>query len=250
MLIHRKQYGQWQTGGYQILNSFFHRCTSAFAMPSSKSKLAKTVICITGSDVFKIMSQVLNAIVTRYQRLHGAESRLVQNLLTLQQFLTSTSRQLGGLSSHSLHENPLPSGETLTTATCSTGAAGRPRLSLNMEDISNFRSLGFSWSNISSLYGVSSRTLRRRRQESCVDVQSYDSITDADLDNIVGEILETTPQAGRNLVRGSLQSRGVHVQRRRIVEAIERVDPVTPTLRDNRQIVRRRYNVPCPNFLW
>ena len=192
----------------------------------------------------------LNAIVTRYQRLHGAESRLVQNLLTLQQFLTSTSRQLEGLSSHSLNENPLPSGETLTTATCSTGAAGRPRLSLNMEDISNFRSLGFSWSNISSLYGVSSRTLRRRRQESCVDVQSYDSITDADLDNIVGEILETTPQAGRNLVRGSLQSRGVHVQRRRIVEAIERVDPVTPTLRDNRQIVRRRYNVPCPSFLW
>ena len=76
------------------------------------------------------------------------------------------------------------------------------------------------------------------------------NITDADLDNIVGEILETTPQAERNLVRGSLQSRGVHVQRRRIVEAIERVDPETPTLRDNRQIVRRRYNVPCPNFLW
>ena len=97
---------------------------------------------------------------------------------------------------------------------------------------------------------MSSRTLRRRRQESCVDMQLYDSITDADLDNIVGEILETTPQAGRNLVRGSLQSSGVHLQRRRIVESIERVDPVIPTLRDNRQIVTGRYNVPCPNFLW
>jgi hypothetical protein len=38
-------------------------------------------------------------------------------------------------------------------------------------------------------------------------VHLHDSITDADLDNIVGDILEITPQAGRNLVRGSLQNR-------------------------------------------
>ena len=47
----------------------------------------------------------LNAIVTRYQRLHGAELRLVQNILTLLQFLTSISSQLEGLSSHSLNDN-------------------------------------------------------------------------------------------------------------------------------------------------
>ena len=81
-------------------------------------------------------------------------------------------------------------------------------------------------------------------------MQAYDRVSDADLDNVVAEILETTPQAGRNLVCGSLQSRGIQVQRRRIVEAIQRVDPVTPTLRDSRQIVGRRYSVPCPNFLW
>ena len=56
---------------------------------------------------------------------------------------------------------------------------------------------------------MSPRTLRRRRQEYCVGVQSYDSISDADLDITVGKILETIPQAGRNLVSGSLQSRGI-----------------------------------------
>ena len=77
---------------------------------------------------------------------------------------------------------------------------------------------------------MSARTLRRRRPESGVGVHLHDSITDADLDNIVGDILEITPQAGRNLVRGSLQNRGVHVQRRRVVESIQRIDPVTPGL--------------------
>ena len=193
----------------------------------------------------------LYAIVDRYRRNvdDGAESRLLQNLLTLQQHMASIRSELQELA-RPLQENLLPCGETIRTATISTGAAGRPPLSLNMDDISNFRSLGFSWVDISSLYGVSARTLRRRRQESGVGVHSHDSITDADLDNIVGDILEIIPQAGRNLVRGSLQNRGVHVQRRRVVESIQRIDPVTPTLRDSRQIVRRRYNVPCPNFLW
>ncbi len=194
----------------------------------------------------------VDAFITRYRRNNnGVESRLVENLITLQQCLTSIRSQLEGLSSRPLlNENPVFCGETIATDLCSTGYVGRPRISLNVQDLSNFRSLGFSWADISSLYGVSSRTLRRRRQESCVGVHSYDRVSDADLDNVVAEILETTPQAGRNLVRGSLQSRGIHVQRRRIVEAIQRVDPVTPTLRDSRQIVRRCYSVPCPNFLW
>lgn len=193
---------------------------------------------------------ILDSLVTRFQRIHGAQSRLVQNVVQLEQFTTSIRSQLEELSSHSSNEYPLACGDRLEPIFYSTGAPGRPRLSLNMDDISNFRALGFSWSDISSLYGVSSRTLSRRRQESCVCVQSYDSITDVELDNIVREVLETTPQAGRNLVRGAIQSRGVNVQRRRIEEAIARIDPVTPTLRDSRQIVKRRYNVPCPNFLW
>ena len=45
---------QWLTN----IEEFFYRCTSAFAMLSTKSKLVQTVIFITGSDIFKLMSQV------------------------------------------------------------------------------------------------------------------------------------------------------------------------------------------------
>lgn len=128
---------------------------------------------------------------------------------------------------------------------------GRPRLIVNESDVSGLRSLGFSWVDISNIIGVSLSTLRRRRpQFETLPDFSYSNISDNELDNMVRGILQTTPQAGRNLVRGTLLSQGVQVQRRRIVASIERVDPVTATLRDRRTIIRRVYSVPCPNFLW
>ena len=128
---------------------------------------------------------------------------------------------------------------------------GRPRISLNGTEGNNLRRLGFSWTDIARMLGVSSRTLRRRHHESGTfsDV-SYANITNDELDNIVRGVLQVTPQAGRNLVRGALLSRGLLVQRRRIESSIARVDPVTTALRDRRTIIRRIYNVPCPNFLW
>jgi AraC-like DNA-binding protein len=128
---------------------------------------------------------------------------------------------------------------------------GRPRLAVNETDANDLRRLGFSWTDIASMLGVSSRTLRRRRHESgTFNPIAYSGISDNELDNIIREVLETTPQAGRNLVRGAVLSRGLHVQRRRIESSISRVDPVTTALRDRRRIIRRIYNVPCPNFLW
>ena len=128
---------------------------------------------------------------------------------------------------------------------------GRPRFALNHTDASNLRRLSFAWTDISRMLGVSSRTLRRRRHESgTFDEFGYSDITDNELDTIVRGVLQTTPQAGRNLVRGALLSRGLRIQRRRIESSISRVDPVTTTLSHRRRIIRRVYNVPCPNFLW
>lgn len=128
---------------------------------------------------------------------------------------------------------------------------GRPRYVVNERDANELRRIGFPWTDVSRMIGVSTRTLRRRRHESGTFTNSaYSDITDRDLDDIVREVLQTTPQAGRNLVRGALLSRRLLVQRRRIEASIARVDPVTTSLRDRRTIIRRVYNVPCPNFLW
>ena len=190
---------------------------------------------------------IVNSLLTR-MRASSGESSLVENMVLLVQYISSVRGQLIALSPQT-HANSNSQQETLRPNILHAQNPGRPMFSVNMDDVSRLRSLGFSWNDLSSLFGISSRTLRRRRLESGISVMSYDNITNVELDNIVRDVLEITPQAGRNLVRGALQSRGVHVQRR-VEESIARVDPVVPTLRNNREIIRRRYSVPCPNFLW
>lgn len=42
------------------------------------------------------------------------------------------------------------------------------------------------------------------------------------LNNLVGELLHRTPQAGRHMVQGALRSRGLRIQRERFRDAIIR----------------------------
>ena len=67
---------------------------------------------------------------------------------------------------------------------------------------------------------------------------------------VIHEIVTLTPQAGLGLVRGALSARGLSVQRRRVMETLHRLDPVTSALRQSRAIIRRTYWVPGPNSLW
>ena len=80
--------------------------------------------------------------------------------------------------------------------------------------------------------------------------QNFSNLSDAELDQIISEILALTPQSGLRLVQGALRSRGYRIQRRRVAEALQRLDPVTSALRQSRGIIRRTYCVPGPNSLW
>ena len=80
--------------------------------------------------------------------------------------------------------------------------------------------------------------------------ESHSIIRDNELDILVRGILQITPRIGYRLVQGALRGRGLRIQRRRVLESLQRVDPVTVTMRASRSIVRRRYSVPCPNALW
>jgi len=127
---------------------------------------------------------------------------------------------------------------------------GRPRLIIGRTQIRMLRDEGFRWADVARILGVSPITLRRRRTEFAMPVgDNFDDIPDNILDNLVSGILHVTPQAGRHLMQGALRSRGLRIQRERIRAAITRVDPITTTLRNARRVVRRRYNVPCPNAL-
>ena len=110
----------------------------------------------------------------------------------------------------------------------------------------------FCWNDIARILRVSDRTLRRRRHEFGMRVvgREFSNISDTEIDNLVRQVQEVTPSAGLRMVQGSLRERGLVVQRMRVLQSLRRVDPVTTTLRNARRIIRRSYNVPCPNSLW
>lgn len=52
------------------------------------------------------------------------------------------------------------------------------------------------------------------------------------------------------MVMGELSSRGIHIQRQRVLESMCRVDPVSQVVRRRVVTLRRQYSVPSPNSLW
>jgi len=134
---------------------------------------------------------------------------------------------------------------------------GRPRKSVVKEEIIEQFQIFRNWKIVARQLGVSSKTLLRRRTEYGIEVSpntgprvTYSNITHHDLCNQVQEILDILPEAGETMVIGALRTRNINVQRRRIREAINEVDPVGRALRRTVAVVRRVYNVPSPNSLW
>jgi hypothetical protein len=114
-----------------------------------------------------------------------------------------------------------------------------------------------SWKQVASSLGVSERTLQRRRTELAMSTSgrsgprgTYSDIFEDDLCTVIREILSILPNVGESYISGACRSRGIHVQRRRLRDAINIVDPVSLALRRTISIVRRRYNVHGPNSLW
>ena len=129
---------------------------------------------------------------------------------------------------------------------------GRPKVYLSKEQVSALISMGFKLADVSSMLGVHPKTLRRMRREweFPVGENMFTDITDEGLDESISEVLHELPNTGERLMIGALASKGIRVQRTRIRESLQRLDPVGKTLRRRLKIRRRTYNVPCANFLW
>lgn len=133
------------------------------------------------------------------------------------------------------------------------GGIGRPKFLITKEQIDGLRSLHFSWKKIAEMLGVSERTVRRRKQEFDMAIGrsvTYSEIDDDELDIFVQYILHYSPELGERMLIGALNGFGVKVQRERLHNSIERVDPVSREMRRRTAIHRRLYNVKTPNALW
>ena len=136
-------------------------------------------------------------------------------------------------------------------------SSGRPRFDIPAGLISNLHNIHGVWQSVARESGVSYRTILRRRHEYGLPVantegprESYSDISHDELCDVVREVLGMVPDGGETFVIGALRSRGFRIQRWRVRNAIQAVDPISRTMRRTFCVARRTYNVPCPNVLW
>ncbi|XP_047192933.1 uncharacterized protein LOC124850944 [Scophthalmus maximus] len=131
-----------------------------------------------------------------------------------------------------------------------TNLPGRPCYSITNEQISHCLSMGMNWRTIANCFGISRRTLYRHRQHLGIQSLQYNGLTNQELNQIVTEVLQRTPNAGEAYITGSLRSRGLRIQRWRIRQSLHEVDPVGRSIRRRHAIRRRIYDVQTSNELW
>lgn len=134
-----------------------------------------------------------------------------------------------------------------------SGGRGRPCYNIPPECLDLLASYGFTVRQMSILLKVSERTLFRRFTELDYSVRgSFATLSDADLDVIVQNILAEFPNTGIRRMQGFLLARGYKIQEERVRATMHRCDPtgiLERTLR-MRTVCRRVYSVPCALALW
>ena len=200
---------------------------------------------------------VLNIFLSRCEELNISEvlttniRRLLEELHSIHTSILNIVINEHDFVLNSNHPCFLPSAEPTYTG------LGRPRLRVSAAEINRLYGVCRSWKDVALHLGVSVRTLERRRNEFNITVSdrtgsrsTYTTISDEQLCSVVREVLEILPDAGETYIIGACRQRNIFVQRQRIRDAINTVDPVSRALRRSICIMRRVYSVPAPNSLW
>ena len=133
-----------------------------------------------------------------------------------------------------------------------SGEPGKPAFDIPAELLEDLLGLGFTYTRIAEMLGVSRWTITRRVKDYGLDdFRSFSNLADDELDEVVRDyIREHGATSGQVYMTGYLRSLGLRVQRRRVRECLARLDPQNRALRWGILVSRRVYQVPWPNSLW
>lgn len=200
------------------------------------------------------LERTLSVLLRRNREAYPTENQLLTDLNTLLENVCERRQHYQELSFRRMLDEDEQNTSSLSVGIIRSGVVGRPRFDISENILQGLHNgAGFRWAEIARNLGVSERTLRRRRLGYGMIIgtdEQFSNMEDVQLDLLVRQILHVTPGLGYRLVQGALRQRGVRVQRWRILQSLQRIDPITATLRASRTIIRRRYSVPCPNALW
>ncbi|XP_019853028.1 PREDICTED: uncharacterized protein LOC109582628 [Amphimedon queenslandica] len=138
-----------------------------------------------------------------------------------------------------------------TAVVCYTGEVGRPRYEIPEDTLEMLIENRFTVPQIANIMGVSISTVRRRLSDAHILIRDcYSTISDSELDHIVGHIQQQYPMCGNRQMQGHLISRGYRIQQTRLRDFQRRIDPVGTALHRLNAIHRRQYSVPSPLSLY
>ena len=173
----------------------------------------------------------------------------------LREYFTSVSELLGSVSSYSLqwehHIDHLhATNNAYSVPAIVSRGRGRPRFEISRDQLEYLSSLNFTWTEISSILGVSRMTVYRRRQEFGL-LEVGERISNGDLHLLLREMRTNHPDMGEVMVLGRIRAMGFTVSRVRVRQGIRETDPLNVALRGLLgSTARRPYSVPGPNSLW
>ena len=161
---------------------------------------------------------------------------------------------VGLLNDSQLRELGLVSmGEIATIRAKTTGlykGRGRPPIRISLEQVELMREAKFTWKEISGALLISRSTLWRRLKQNGYSFRNYSDISDQELEDMLTNLIQQFPNTGLPIMSGHLLSLGIHIQRRRITDMLQYIDPVGRSQRWHSVVRRRTYSVPGPNSLW
>jgi hypothetical protein len=171
-----------------------------------------------------------------------------QNTFTLVTDVFTALKSIQGMVSNEVeHIQSINDSKSYRCPTLQTNRPGWPKYDITKNQLEFLQSKHFSW--VTKLLHVSTRTLRRRKNELGID-DNFSVISEEELTRIMEEIIKVTPNIGQSRMVGALRARGLNIQRHRVRECLRTIDPIGTTLRWNPRIYRRKYHVPHPNALW
>ena len=133
-----------------------------------------------------------------------------------------------------------------------SGEPVKPAFDISAELLEDLLGLGFTYTRIAQMLGVSRWTISRRIKDyGLEDFGSFSKLSDDELEDVVrGYIREHGATSGQVYVKGYLRSLGLRVQRIIVRECLARLDPQNRALRWGILVSRRVYQVPWLNSLW
>lgn len=204
-----------------------------------------TIYCSSVSSLLANMRATLEDGSTN----HSESSIISEYVLLLEeiyQYLRSTAQEWD------LHLDEINQNFSYLSPTVQLqGRLGRPRFDISRDQLEYLSSMSFTWTQISSMLGVSRMTIYRRRVEYGISSRPGHVLSDDDLAIVLEDVSAEQPAMGETMMWGKLKSLGFDVTRRQLRHVLSELDPLQRALRWSTQLTRRQpYSVPGPNSLW